>query len=184
MLQLQSKRLIIRNLQKDDLEYFYAYRKESEVARYQGFNPFTYQEAIDFIEPQINNQFGNQKDWQQYGIVLKKEQVLIGDCALKLFDPIHKSVEMGCTISPGYQSRGYAKEALLCLMKFLFEDFNVHRVIAITDVENHASIRLLESIGLRKEAHFIQNLWFKGRWSSEYHYGLLRNEWMTKFKTK
>src|SRR2546421_12612453 len=98
MFQLTSERLIIRNLQKNDLEHFYAYRKEPEVARYQGFNAYNLQEAKDFIESQIANQFGHSGNWQQFGIVLKKEQILIGDCALRLFDTVHKSAEMGCTI--------------------------------------------------------------------------------------
>ena len=51
-----------------------------------------------------------------------------------------------------------------------------HRVVATTDVENTASYRLLETLGFRREGHFIQNIFFKGAWGDEYQYALLRSE--------
>ena len=53
----------------------------------------------------------------------------------------------------------------------------VHRVIADTDAENVASWKTLERLGFRREAHFVESLWFKGNWASEYHYAMLDREW-------
>jgi RimJ/RimL family protein N-acetyltransferase len=53
----------------------------------------------------------------------------------------------------------------------------LHRVIAISDVENTASFRVLERLGFRREGHFVENLMFKGKWASEYHYAMLAREW-------
>jgi aminoglycoside 6'-N-acetyltransferase len=50
-------------------------------------------------------------------------------------------------------------------------------VRAICDAENLASAKLLERIGMRREGHFVENIWFKGKWGSEYWYGLLKEEW-------
>jgi RimJ/RimL family protein N-acetyltransferase len=44
-------------------------------------------------------------------------------------------------------------------------------------VENVASWRLLEKLGFRREAHLIENIFFKGAYGSEYHYALLEREW-------
>jgi RimJ/RimL family protein N-acetyltransferase len=60
----------------------------------------------------------------------------------------------------------------------------LHRVIAITDCENAASVALLERLGLRREGHFLQNVWFKGTWGDEYLYAILHEEWQNLHSAK
>ena len=62
-------------------------------------------------------------------------------------------------------------------MKFLFDEKALHRVQEIVDAENTASINLLKSLGFREEGYFIENIFFKGKWGSEYQYALLKSEW-------
>jgi RimJ/RimL family protein N-acetyltransferase len=64
-----------------------------------------------------------------------------------------------------------------CLLGYLFGELHLHRVSAICDAENLASARLLERVGMRREGHFIENIWFKGAWGSEYSYAILQSEW-------
>jgi RimJ/RimL family protein N-acetyltransferase len=168
---------LLRNLQEDDLPDFLAYRSNPSVARYQGFEPYNEQQALDFILLQKNNELGIPGQWLQLGIIWRQENRLIGDCAIKLIDDRLQTAEIGCTLSPGFRGKGFAKETLLTLMNFLFENRKVHRIVEITDAENSSSIHLLESIGFRKEGHFIENAWFKGKWGSELQYALLAAEW-------
>jgi RimJ/RimL family protein N-acetyltransferase len=53
----------------------------------------------------------------------------------------------------------------------------LHRLSATADPRNLASVKLLERLGFRKEAHFVKSLWFKGEWADDVVYGLLREEW-------
>ena len=177
LLTLTSQRILLRNLQEDDLTDFLAYRSDPSVARYQGFEPYNEQQALDFILSQKNKEFGLPGEWLQLGIIERSGNRLIGDCAVKLFDEGLQTAELGCTISPGFQGKGFAKETLLTLMNFLFEQKNIRRIVEITDAENISSIHLLENIGFRKEGHFIENIWFKGKWGSEIQYALLAAEW-------
>jgi hypothetical protein len=71
-------------------------------------------------------------------------------------------------------------EAVLCLLGYAFGDLGLHRVVAITDQENEPSFTLLERLGMRREGCFVQNAWFKGRWTSEYLYAVLEDEWSRK----
>jgi RimJ/RimL family protein N-acetyltransferase len=66
------------------------------------------------------------------------------------------------------------------VLTFAFIKLELHRVIAITDCENERSVALLGRLGMRREGHFIQNIWFKGRWGDEYLYAVLREEWLRK----
>jgi RimJ/RimL family protein N-acetyltransferase len=56
----------------------------------------------------------------------------------------------------------------------------LHRVIGRCDALNAPSARLLERLGMRREAHFVHNEIFKGRWGDEYVYAILDHEWRSR----
>jgi RimJ/RimL family protein N-acetyltransferase len=71
-------------------------------------------------------------------------------------------------------------EAVSCLLDYAFGDLGLHRVVAITNQENKPSFTLLEQLGMRREDRFVQNAWFRGRWTREYLYAVLEDEWSRK----
>ena len=174
---INTKRLQIRNLKTTDVDNFYFYRSNPEVTKYQGFDVFTLNQAQEFIEEQVDKNFGNAGEWVQYAIENKVTGKIIGDCAIKLNEYDVRIAEIGITISHTEQRKGYAKETLIGILNFLFAIENFHRINEIVDAENIASIKLLESIGFKKEGHFVENIFFKGKWGSECQYAMLRKEW-------
>jgi RimJ/RimL family protein N-acetyltransferase len=173
-----TNRLIIRNLKDSDLEDFYQYRSKPEIARYQGFDPFSREQACGFIAAQKEKVFGTPGEWMQFGIELSKTGKLVGDCAIHLQKENPLIAELGITISDLYQRRGYAKETMSGLMDFLFGKNKIHRIVETVDAENDASILLLKSLSFRQEAHFINSIFFKGKWGSEFQFAMLQNEWL------
>ncbi len=174
---LDTERLLIRNLQENDLADFYFYRSNPEVTKYQGFDVYTREESNQIIKNQKEKKFGTSGEWIQLGIENKETNKLIGDCAIMLKKHDPRIGEVGITISHTQHNKGYAREALVAILDHLFSIKGFHRVVEIVDVENTASIRLLESVGFRREGHFIDNIFFKGKWGSEYQYAMLRREW-------
>jgi RimJ/RimL family protein N-acetyltransferase len=172
---ITTERLHIRNLRPADLDDFHRYRSNPKVTRYQGFGVMTREEAAQFIEGQKDKLFGEPDAWVQYGLELRSGGHLIGDCAVKLRSD--NQAEIGITISHLEQKKGYAKEVLLALLHFLFDQHGVHRVVETVDADNLASINLLRSAGFRQEGHFIENIFFKGQWGSELQFALLKREW-------
>jgi len=86
--------------------------------------------------------------------------------------------EIGWVISCGHQGRGYATEAARVLMDFAFNTLRCHRVVATCQPENTPSWRVMERLGMRREAHFRQALHQKnGMWWDEYFYALLADEY-------
>jgi RimJ/RimL family protein N-acetyltransferase len=174
---LESERLILRRFADSDLAPFLAYRNDPEVARYQAWESFTAQEATAMIEELRSLQPGAPGEWFQFAIELEETAALIGDCALKV-EQDDRQAEIGFTLSREHQGKGYAQEAVSCLLDYAFRDLGLHRVVAITDQENEPSFTLLERLGMRREGCFVQNAWFKGRWTSEYLYATLEDEWL------
>ncbi|MBU3714689.1 MAG: GNAT family N-acetyltransferase [Ferruginibacter sp.] len=177
ILNIQTTRLNIRHLELSDLSDFHIYRSNPEITKYQGFDVLTTEQAEKFIKDNSKKHFGKAGEWVQYGIENIETRQLIGDCAIKL-DPYDTRIaEIGITISHLEQKKGFAKEALLGILTFLFDTKEVHRVVEIVDTENTASINLLKSTGFKQEGHFIENIFFKGKWGSEFQYAMLKREW-------
>lgn len=177
LLKISTKRLTIRQLTLSHLEQFHQYRSNPEVVKYQGFDVMTIEQAEAFIKDNSAKQFGKAGEWVQYAIENIETGKLIGDCAIKLDQHDIRIAEIGITISHLEQKKGFAKETLTCLLSFLFDEKKLHRVVEIVDAENMASINLLKSTGFRQEGHFIENIFFKGNWGSEFQYAMLKREW-------
>jgi RimJ/RimL family protein N-acetyltransferase len=175
---IETSRLRLRHFLDTDLLPFMAYRNDPDVARYQSWEGITEREARTFIDEQKSGQPGRRGQGIQIAIELKETGALIGDCYFMINEHDERQAEIGYTLAREYQHRGFATEAVASLLTYAFTTFQLHRIIAIVDCENTASFSLLERLGMRREGHFIQNTWFKGKWGDEYLYAILRAEWL------
>jgi RimJ/RimL family protein N-acetyltransferase len=178
---LNSPRLIIRPFSEYDLSAFVAYRGDPEVARYQGWNvPYSMEQGREFISSAKIAIPGTVGEWYQSAVEIKSTAEMIGDVAFHIMKSDPRQAYIGYSFSQFFWGKGYATEAVGCLLNFLFDELNLHRIVAECDVENAASCRLLERLNFRREAHFIENIWFKGAYGSEFHYAILKREWEQK----
>ena len=166
----------MRNLQPCDAEAVFRYRSDPEVSRFQNWEPKSLQEVQSFISEQADVSVGTPGQWCQFGLYLNAGGHLIGDCGIHVLQADPRQAEVGITLSPAYQGRGYATEALTGLLGYLFNDLAKHRVFASVDPRNEASLALLTRVGMRREAHFRQSLWFKGGWADDVVFGMLSSE--------
>jgi RimJ/RimL family protein N-acetyltransferase len=91
---------------------------------------------------------------------------------------VHATHEIGWVISAAHQGRGFATEAARALLSHAFGALQCHRVIATCQPENPASWRVMEKLGMRREAHFRSALHQpSGEWWDEYFYALLAEEY-------
>ncbi len=111
------------------------------------------------------------------GVELIATGELVGDVMLKWTSAEDRGGEIGYVFHPAYAGHGYATEAAHRLLHLAFDDLGLHRVIARLDAENHSSARLAARLGMRQEAHLVQNEWFKGHWSDELDFAILEDEW-------
>jgi RimJ/RimL family protein N-acetyltransferase len=171
---ITTERLELRRFHPEDAEAFAAYRSVPEVAHYQSWSaPFSLAEARATVarfadgDPLLPG-------WFQYAIAL--DGLLIGDIGLNTFDNLMQA-DIGYTLAPAYQGRGYATEAVGGLLEHLFTDRDLHRVSAECDARNVSSARLLERLGFQQEGFRPENTWFKDEWTDDLLFGLLRKNW-------
>jgi RimJ/RimL family protein N-acetyltransferase len=175
--ELRTPRLILRRLSSDDLAVLCAYRSLPEVARFQSWDTFGPEDGARLIAEQRCQEPNIPGTWLQLAIVRVASGEMIGDCGLHFLKEDGRQVELGITLAPSHQRRGYATEALSGVIDYLFNRLDKHRITAITDAENTAAAGLFSRLGFRREAHFAENVWFKGRWGSEFAFALLRTGW-------
>lgn len=174
---LRSERLVIRRFTAADAESFTAYRRDPEIARYQGWDSCSLDEAHQFVRSLQELAPGTAGRWFQFAVSLAESPLLIGDCALRCTRADPRQAELGFTFARAHQRKGFAAEAVRCVLRYAFTTLEVHRVFAITDVRNEFAQRLLARLAFRREGHFVENTWFKGGWASELLYAQLREEW-------
>lgn len=172
---LITDRLCVRRFQESDLDAFVAMRSDPELARYQSWRSLGRTAAEAYL---TDREPGTPGEWIQLAIADKITDAFLGDCAIycKIDDP--DVAEIGFTLTRPAQGKGLATEAISALLTYLFQQKGFRRVIAICDVRNHSSYRLLERLGMRREGHTLQSYWNKGSWTDEYQYAMLRDEWL------
>ncbi|TIC81297.1 GNAT family N-acetyltransferase [Nocardioides sp. GY 10113] len=86
--------------------------------------------------------------------------------------------ELGWVLDPSHAGRGYATEAVRELLRYCFEELGVRRVVAQCFLDNEPSWRLMERVGMRREAHTVRaDLHRSGRWLDSLSYAVLADEW-------
>jgi aminoglycoside 6'-N-acetyltransferase len=176
--ELAGERVLLRRFQLADVAEFVAYRSCAEVARFQSWDaPYPREEGERTIRQMMGEDPDTAGEWFQFAVALRPAGQLIGDCAARPHADDPRQCEIGFTIAPGYQGRGYATEAARLLVGYLFGRRGKHRITASCDPRNAASAAVLERLGMRREGHLRESTWAKGEWTDDLLYGLLRHEW-------
>lgn len=172
-----TPRLIARAMRPTDVGPFVAYRSNPDIARYQSWESYTLEQGRALVEEMQALRPGIPGKWYQFALEDVASGELVGDLAARVNPADHRELEVGFTLAPQHQGKGYATEALTGLLDYAFESLGVRRVIAVTDALNHSAAALLARVGMRQEAHFKENVFFKGSWGSEFVFAILTSEW-------
>lgn len=170
--------MALRPVSEQDVESLVAYRSIPEVCRYVPFEPMDAGAVRDRVEGMwARHVLETEGDALTLGVELIASGELIGDVILMWHSAEHRGGEIGYVFNPAFAGQGYATEAAHRLLHLAFDDLGLHRVMARLDADNHSSARLAARLGMRQEAHLVQNEWFKGRWSDELDFAILEDEW-------
>nr|WP_321358249.1 GNAT family protein [uncultured Draconibacterium sp.] len=173
-MQLNTQRLILRPVEANDKHAILTYRSDAETNKYQGWIPKTIDDVETFFG-KLSTEFNVPDTWFQLAVLDKNSNELIGDIGIHFID--EQQVEIGYTIAKQHQGVGFVTEAALAVIDYLFGELKKHRITASIDPENVASVALLEKLGFRKEAHFVESLFLNDKWVDDIIYALLAREW-------
>ncbi|MDL4812711.1 GNAT family N-acetyltransferase [Actinomadura opuntiae] len=175
---IETERLSLRPFREDDLDGLYAYQSLPEVARFLYWEPRDREESRSFLrEKMAASALEKEGDWLVLAIEWRATGDLVGEVNLQWRSREHRQGEIGYILNPAFHGRGIATEAAGAVLRLGFEGLGLHRIVGRLDGRNAASARVLERLGMRREAHLLQNEIVKGEWTDEVIYAMLRDEW-------
>jgi [ribosomal protein S5]-alanine N-acetyltransferase len=182
-MQLLTPRLILREFQEEDWHFTNLYEANEEVMRYQTSGTRTSQESLEYIQQCLAEAQEEPRTLFDLAIVLEATQMLIGRVGMKVDYDAEEAV-LWYILNRSYWSKGYVSEAATAMLRFGFDQLHLHRIWADCDPRNTGSYRVMEKIGMRREAHFKENIFIKGEWCDSYVYAILDLEWRNQTAVK
>lgn len=172
---LETERLILRQVTKDDAESMFVYMSDEEVMKHYGMEPFRIaDDALDEIS--WYQSIFEKKTGIRWGITLKGQGKVIGSCGFLNIVQQHYRTEIGYELSRAYWGEGIASEALAAIIQYGFEQMNLQRIQALIDPPNASSIKLVERNGFMKEG-LLRNYEFAcGKFDDLLLYALLKQD--------
>jgi len=175
---IETSRLRLRPFAADDLDALFAYQSRDDVTRYLYWDARNREEVREALERKIEaTSIRAEGDFLALAAESASTGELVGDVVLQLINEEHRTGEIGFMVHPDHHGHGYATEAAEPLLRIALADLRLHRVIGRVEARNTASARVLEKLGMRREAHLVENEYVKGEWQSELVYAILDREW-------
>ena len=171
---LTTARLVLREFVEDDWAALHAIVSLPEVVRYQTEDVFDEDATRQYLQGIMVS--ARETPRLVFDFVVMLDGVLIGRTGMKRGeDP--RIASMWFEIAPVHQGKGYGAEAARALLGYAFEEVRLHRVWGDCDPRNPSSARVMENIGMRREGHFVQNVFIKGEWCDSVIFAMLASEW-------
>lgn len=175
---IKTARLNLRPLRVEDWDDWIDFIKDEDSYLYLNYDAPNDERARMWFEDLMDLRFTRPKRYLCLGIELVEEAKLIGCITLSFNDP--EEHQQGCfdiILHPAYRRRGYGSEALMGLIRFVFECIGMHDIRKRVDIRNVAGCRMVEKAGMKLEGTFHEERRIKGEWISSAYYAMIRRWW-------
>lgn len=181
---IETERLLLRPFTRGDVDAVFAYRQRDDVARFLFDEPMSRESCAEAVQARVG-QTGFEKEGDKIFLAVERrdDRAMIGEVSLILRSAGARQAELGYIFHPEFHGYGYATEAGDAVLRLGFAGAGMHRIYAQCDARNTASARVMERLGMRREAHFREHALVKGVWDEELIYAILEDEWRARRAT-
>jgi RimJ/RimL family protein N-acetyltransferase len=173
-----TARLTLRPYEEGDLTALHDMFGRADVCRYLLWEPMDLDQARALLERRVRQtRIESDGDAILLAAVEAATGRTVGELMLRLVSGEHRQGEIGWSLHPDVQGRGLATEGAREVLRLGFGEMGLHRIVAKTDPRNVASLRVMERLGMRREAQFVDSELLKGEWVGEVVCALLETEW-------
>ncbi|WP_199368495.1 MULTISPECIES: GNAT family protein [unclassified Devosia] len=175
---IETAHLILRPFERADVKAVSRYHALPTLARYLE-RPSRYAgdeaDAVELMRKQTD--LVRPGDVLTLALCRKGDERLIGQVSLRWYDAMARQGEMTFAIEPTMSGQGYLTQALSTMFELGFDHFNMHRIVVRSDARSHNTVKLLQKLGMRLEAHYREHALYQGDWDEEMHFALLDRDW-------
>jgi RimJ/RimL family protein N-acetyltransferase len=177
-LPIRTERLVLRPYRDDDYDAFADIQSREDVHLWLYTSARSPEEVRDALDERTRRDaIETEGAGLTLAIELRERAAVVGDVSFWITSTKHAQGEIGFIVHPDHQRRGYASEAAAAVLRLGFEHAGMHRIVGRCEVRNEGSAAALRKLGMRLEAHFVENEWVKEEWQSEYLFAILHSEW-------
>ncbi len=176
-LPLKTNRLRLRRVLPSDGRALYEIFGNEENSRFEFHGPWGEEQIVGYIESQAEIRLGDPGVALGLASTLIETDELIGMVDLTINSIDDGQGELGFSFNRRFWGVGYATEAVNAALGFGFMCLKLHRIFAGVDTRNERSWRLMERVGMRREAHFIHANRHGDEWLDDFTYAILDHEW-------
>ncbi|MFN2131694.1 MAG: GNAT family N-acetyltransferase [Anaerolineae bacterium] len=150
----------LRRIERDDIPTFVRWFADPEVREFLLLNrPISIAEEEQWFVQQLQSQNA------ELFAIETNDGIHIGNIGLHDINWLHRSAEMGIVIGhKQYWGKGYGSDAIRTLLRFAFDEMNLHRVQLTVYEDNARAIRAYEKCGFRHEGRLRDAVYRKGRY--------------------
>lgn len=173
---LESDRLMLRKMSREDAPDLFEYASDPEVAQYTTWHPHQSLEDSQIFLNSILEKYQTHESFD-WGITHKDDGKLIGTCGFVNWVKTHHHAEIGYALSRSYWGQGYMPETVKAVVAFAFQETDLNRIEARCKLPNQASARVMEKVGMKFEGILRQQMLSKGSFHNMKLYAILREDW-------
>lgn len=179
---LDTTHLALRKVRLSDAPDIFAFASDPAVARYTTWPPPPTVKATEAFVRELLQRYA-QGLVAPWGIVHRDDRKLIGSCGFSYVMAWHGRAEVAYALSPAYWGRGLMPEALRAVLAFGFQTLQLNRIEARCEVENRASERVMQKVGMQFEGVLRQHAQVMGQYRDLKLYSVLKQEWLDQATT-
>jgi ribosomal-protein-alanine N-acetyltransferase len=173
--EVKSKRVLIRKLTLDDAKDVFEFTSNPETSKILSWYPHQTIETTKNFLSSIIKKYENDIA-SQWAVELISERKVIGIAGFIAYFEEHSKGEIAYVLSPDYQNKGYMTEALELIINYGFDVMGLKRIEAKCEIDNFASEKVLQKLGMRLEGCCYSYLFRKGKFRDYKLYALLKND--------
>ncbi len=182
-LRLETQRLVVRRLREEDGPAAIAHEQDRRIMRWIR-DPQSVEDIRARVQTLLQPWRGADGEWLALALTTRDNEAMLGLIVCRITAAANETMEIGYRLHPDIHRRGYCAEACTRLIEFLFREIQVRKVVAYCVEDNTPSWRLMEKLGMRREALFREYTLLDGQWRNECVYGLLSREWQATTTTE
>lgn len=174
---LHTERLNLRELELKDIQDIHVLHSLPETDEINTLGiPASMQQTEQLVYQWLNEKRQQPRTQYVFALQLKETEAFIGLLGLTLGKLNYRTGEVWFKIHKDFWKKGFMTEAVTELLKFGFEELKLHRIEAGCAVENNASIKVLEKVGMTREGRKRKILPIRGEWKDNYFYAILEED--------
>jgi ribosomal-protein-alanine N-acetyltransferase len=181
-MRLTTDRLVLREFEGSDLSATYQYEEQPGVERYQAFDLSSPERVREYIRAAIATASEEPRHTYDLAVTLREDGSLIGRGGLQRSSGEPRDAFFWFILDPRHWNKGYVTEAARALFGYAFDELRLHRVWGECDPQSEGSARMMEKLGMTREAHLRENAHIDGQWRDTVIYALLDREWAAQKK--